>query len=269
MSPQPPTVLDELWESIPTGPAPVDDLVNRGRARRHRRRLGVVGGAAALAIAAVVTLSMAPWTHGDEDHVLTPPPGTRYVGIGRVVVAVPEDWADGAASCNSPTRDTVFFPWPQDCALGGRPGVSSLAISSLPFQETGASRAEMKVTTEVDGNPVLESGATCTRSDPGICRQSFGIPDLHAFFTVTSVSPNGVSAIRGSLRVLPDGQSTVPFVTKWGDWRAAFRQVGLEVRVRHQPCPGSSTCLGPFATTPAAGHVVPTGSTVTIEVLDS
>jgi hypothetical protein len=106
--------------------------------------------------------------------------------------------------------------------------------------------------------------------------QSFGVPDLDAYFSVRVPrdQPGAlaqVTAIRDSLKVLPDGQTTVPFVTpgsSLGAWKAAVRDAGFAVRIRHSTCPPTAFCgFGPFGTAPAAGAVAPAGSTVTIEVI--
>jgi hypothetical protein len=277
MTPQPPALLDELWESIPTGPAPVEDLVSRGRSRR-RRRLSLAGGVAALVLAAGAFVVQ---PHSD-DHVATglvsAPPGTRYVGIGQVVVAVPMGWSDGAASCNSPRRDTVYFPWPQDCSPGSFRSVSSVAISSVPMNDGFA--GGMTPDGSANGHEVVArpNPARCLPgTGPETCVQSFGVPDLDAYFSVRvprdqSGSLDQVKAIRDSLRVLPAGQTAVPFVTPGSSleaWEGALRDAGFAVRVKHSTCPPNAFCLsGVLGTEPAAGNVAPTGSTVTIEVLD-
>jgi hypothetical protein len=274
MSPQPSTLLDELWESIPTGPAPDDDLVQRGRTRRRRRRLGVAGGALALVVAAGVAISVIPRSGGHEDHLLTPPAGTRYVGIGQVAVAVPEDWSDGDASCNAPMRDTVFFPYGQDC-VGMFHSVSSLAISAVRMNDGFA--GGMTPDGRVGGHRVVArpNSAMCmVGTGPEACLQSFGVPDLHAYFSVRvprdePEALDRVKAIRDSLRVLPDGQTAVPFLSAGSldDWRAALQDAGLAVRVDHHSCPPTGNCVGGVvSTTPAPGNVVPTGSIVTIDV---
>jgi hypothetical protein len=38
-----------------------------------------------------------------------PPHGTRWVGYGQVVVAVPDWWTTGETSCLAPVEDTVYF----------------------------------------------------------------------------------------------------------------------------------------------------------------
>jgi hypothetical protein len=272
MSQKPPMALDELWEAIPVGPAPTDVVVSRGRVVRRRRRLAVIGVAASV-VAVAVAATLVVRTNGDGHPVptVTPPAGTRYVGIGHVVVAVPEGWADGAASCNSPYRDTVYFPWPQDC-VGRFRSVSSVAISTVRMNSgvVGKPVADGRV----GGHRVVAQPPLCMPgTGPEACIQTFGVPDLHVWFSVRV--PRGVGAfeqvraIRRSLTLLPDAQTAVPFVnprSPLAAWQRALRDAGFVVRAHESTCRGNASCADRVTTTPAAGNVVPTGSTVTIEV---
>ena len=38
-----------------------------------------------------------------------PPDGTRWVGLDRVVVAVPDWWTTGETQCLAPVETTVYF----------------------------------------------------------------------------------------------------------------------------------------------------------------
>jgi hypothetical protein len=279
MTPQPPPLLDELWESIPTGPAPAEALVARGRARQRHRRLGFAGGAAALVIATVVTVSMAPWSHGDQDHVLAPPPGMQYVGIGQVVVAVPEAWPVESGPC-PPLRTSVYFPYPADwiCPSPSRQDVSSVAISAVRMNDGFVDG--MTPDGRVEGHQVVArpNPAICMPGEgPEACLQSFGVPDLHAYFSVRVPRDepgalDEVKAIRESLRVLPKGQTTVSFVSPLSPLdklKSALSDAGLTARVVHHSCPSTGNCgPGVISTTPAPGTVVRTGSIVTIDVQD-
>jgi hypothetical protein len=230
----------------------------------------------ALVVATGVAITVAPHSDGRADGVLTPPPGTRYAGIGKVAVAVPQGWSDGEASCNAAIRDTVFFPYGQDC-LGVFHSVSSVAISAVPMNDgfTGGMTSDGRV----GGHRVVArpNPAMCmVGTGPEACLQSFGVPDLDAYFSVRVPrdEPDAldqVEAIRDSLTLLPDGQTAVPFLPAGSldDWRAAMQQAGLAVRVDHHGCPATADCVaGVVSTTPAPGNVVPTGSIVTIDVQD-
>jgi hypothetical protein len=212
------------------------------------------------------------WIHVPrESDVVTPPAGTRLAAIGRVAVAVPAGWADGAATCNAPTRDTVFFPYPQDCLEIRHRSVSSVALTT-DIQQKG-----LVPTGRVNGHRVV-AGPTSCRSDPNpdpACVEVFGVPDLHAYFTVTVPRADGtapfdvIDGIRQSLTVLPVGQTAVPFVTPesgLAGYRATLEASGLHGEVRTVPCPDNAFCVPEvWGTSPAAGAVVPAGSAVRIK----
>ncbi len=269
MSQQTPPSLDELWESIPTGPAPVADLVRRGRVTRRRRRAGTVVAVAA-ATAAIVGSGAGLWLLTQREEVATSAVGTRLAAIGRVAVEVPAGWADGAATCDSPTRDTVYFPYPQDCLSFVRAHVSSVALT------TDTQQQGLVPDGRIDGHQVV-AGPTDCRAKARSCVGVFGVPDLHAFVTVTVPLGGGVRAfdtilaIRTSLRVLPARQTAVPFVTPGSGvaaYRAALEHAGLQVDVRTDRCPTNASCApGVHGTEPAAGRVVPARSSVTVVVL--
>jgi hypothetical protein len=218
-----------------------------------------------------------PHPNDRGDTAVSPPPGTRYVGIGQVVVAVPVGWADGAASCNSPFRNTVFFPWGQDCFALFH-SVSSLELSTVRMNDgfTG----DMTADGRVGGHRVLArpNPAMCMAgTGPEACLQSFGVPDLHAYFSVRVPRDepgalDQVTAIRDSLIILPEGQTAVPFVTPGSsleEWESALRDAGFTVQVNHHTCPPTGNCApGVVTTTPAAGNVAAIGTVVTIDVQD-
>jgi hypothetical protein len=274
MTHKPPTALDALWEEIPTGPAPVEDLIAHGRVVRRRRRVVAAG-----VLAAAVVVIAGVLVHGDRGgpSIAAPSVGTRYVGIGHVVVAVPVTWVDAGASCNTPVRNMVFFPYPVDCVSSFHGEVSSVAITRGAFTETGTILSDMTPAGSVDGHRVVESPAECSVEQGQYCRQVFGVPDERVYFTVSIPRDEDharaqVEAIRRSLTVLSQDRTAVPFVTPGsplGHWESALRDAGFAVRVRHHTCPPTADCgRGVGYTTPAAGLSAPTGSTVTIEVQD-
>jgi hypothetical protein len=280
----PPSTLDRLWDDIPTGHAPIDHLLTSGRAARRRRHRTVVAGAVAkvavvLGAGVIGTQALNSGAGRGDDLVAAPAPATRLVGTGQAAVAIPAGWADGAASCNSPVKDTAFFPWPQDC-IGPDRYVSSVAITTQDPQ-TGRLVDDVHLDRHPDGqvagHEVVASAPDCPVGQGESCQQVFGIPDLDAYFTVTipeDVEGGAISqidAIRHSLTVLPDDQTAVPFVTPGGlvsQMREAMEAAGLAVVVHRMTCGPTDSCMsGVVGTTPAAGTVVATGSTVTINVM--
>jgi hypothetical protein len=157
-----------------------------------------------------------------------------------------------------------------------RARVSSVALTRGAFSETGTRLAGLVPTGRVDGHHVVAGPTTC-QARPRVCSEVFGVPDLHAYVTVTVPRDPGskpfrrIDAIRRSLRLLPSGQTAVPFVSP-GSGLAAYRRAleaaGPHAKVRVDGCPAPVSCgTGAWGAEPAAGRVVPAGSTVTVVVV--
>ncbi|WP_180936066.1 PASTA domain-containing protein [Nocardioides ungokensis] len=284
MTEKTPATLDRLWDDIPTGHAPIGDLLTAGRAAKRRQRRTAVGSVAA---ATVLTLGVgALGTQvlggGQQDHsgmvADGTVPGTRLVGIGHVAVAVPTSWADNAASCNGRFEGTVYFG-PQGCVRERTWQVSSVAIATHAYSETPLD--DLQSAGRMDGHQVVENAPNClqafsTSGNTGStqCMQTFAIPDLDAYFAATVLGDNAESrlaAIRRSLTVLPDDQVTVPYVKPGStpdDARAALEKAGLASKVATVACLPNAYCGGGVTgVEPGFGSVVPTGSAVTVTVL--
>jgi hypothetical protein len=276
MSDRTPILLDRLWDDIPTGRAPIEDLLAAGRvARRRTRRRYAVGVAAVVVLAlggGVLGAGAVRDRHSGAPAAVEPPDANhRLVGIGQVVVAVPRGWADNPATCNNPYKDTAFFPYGQDCFLGGR-YVSSVAITS----ETNSRTSGLVPDGDIGGHQVVSNRATCPVGQGESCSQVFGVPDLDAYFTVrvpedtTGGAINLISGIRDSLTVLPATQTAVPFFTPGTTVEYAQRSLeaaGLSVVVNHRTCPPNAFCISGLTSMPTAGSVVDVGSTVVLDVM--
>jgi len=268
--------LKELWDQLPAGSPPVEELVRNGRRRVRRARL-LTGACAvvilALGIGTAATLAGRPDSDAGGPSTATPSalevqPGQRLVGLGQSAVQVPDNWSLNAASCNVPIRNTAYFPWDQSCQRPEAEGVSSVALTaerpdaSQPYRDSAA----------VGGDAVVETEMTCQGASP-TCRQIFGIPSLHAYFSVSVAGDQAEATARGirqSLTVLPSDFTSVPFVPG-GSLPAvqdALEQAGLQVAVDHSSCPPTGNCeSGVISTDPPAGTVVPRATSVTIQIL--
>ena len=295
MTEKSPATLDRLWDDIPTGHAPIADLLSAGQAvKRRQRRVIAVGVAAATALILGIGALGTQALDGKDDRPGPVADGTtdgsgsstRLVGIGHVAVAVPASWEDDAASCNKPFKNTVFFPWPQDCVAVGEWAVSSVAITTGEFTETGH-LDDLKPADSLDGHQVVENTPNCLQGysangqvGSSHCTQTFGIPDLRAYFTASVIGDDAehrLNTIRQSLTVLPEDRVAVPFVpevtsgTAPDDVRAALEKAGLSADVVEWTCPATADCAGDGVTDvePTYGSVVSVGSTVTVKVLDN
>ena len=231
---------------------------------------------------------------GDEEWRASPPDGTRWVGSGQVVVAVPEWWTTGETRCLAPVEDTVYFDQSAvaDCADGPMPAavreVSALAVltGTQGYGELQVRR--MRSMGEVDGHEVLELDG-CEQWFEGVCRRMFAVPSRGIVFAVTIAEEEDGSyeEIRDSLRVLPDGLTTVPLATADGwtpSWGAepravaalvdALQAAGLRAQIvrAERPKGGSAGLVADLpagsllGVRPELGSVVDVGGTVTITV---
>jgi hypothetical protein len=242
--------LRELWDQINAGRPPVAAMTQIGDRQKHRRSRHVVGAiAATLAImgsGVAVQQLTAPGSGreptSNSPMIPTPPPGTRWVGLGRAVVAVPDQWTTGDAWCSVPAEDTVFFNSTAgsliDCL--GRPGgadphsVSALAVlstrplSSNPMAKASSSFAQELLKTlqpagTVDGHEVLELDQCTQPVDQPNCDRYFAVPSEGVIFSPMIQEPTdgNYDAIRDSLRILPEGLTTVPLISQDG-WTPAW-----------------------------------------------
>ena len=288
-----PTLLEDL-DQTSVGHVPIEQLVAGGRAvKRRKRRAAMAGAIAATALVVGGGTIAGQALTGSSNRPNNDPVAadaskdparrddralgdTRLVGIGEVAITVPTEWASNAASCNTPVRDTYYYPYPQDCVHIEHGRVSSVAIADGPFAEAGIGLDGLRPAGQLGGYDVVESEAICELRDPGSCTQTFAISDLDAYFHVTVDTEDGgeatLATIRDSLTVLAVEQTVIPFVP-YGDPEKvvnALNTAGFTVITESDTCPPNASCLDGVTTVePAVGTVVATGSTVTVTVLEN
>jgi len=291
--------LRELWDSIDAGPPPLTD-VRAGSGRVRRRRRWVTTGSAA-AVLAVVAGGLGAQELGADDQgtdvastsLPAAPDGLRWVGLGRVVVAVPDWWTTGETQCLAPVEDTVYFDQAAvaECSDPAPPAavreVSALAVFDGKSGYGEAMLREMEPVSEVAGREVVEREG-CEEWFPGVCRRFFGVPDEGVVFAVTIADERDGSyeAIRDSVQVLPDGLATVPLAVPAGftpgrgserditdDLVAAIEAAGLDAQVETVDTPPGDTGLSAdfrpgtlLEVSPSLGSVIEVGGTVTVRV---
>ena len=147
-----------------------------------------------------------------------PPAGTRLIGLGRAVVAVPQAWGMQETHCGQPTQDTVYFAEgsARSC-LVNQTGIASLAIARVDSSTLGKVTRTAAASRKVNGVIVLSSAVVCETSQSRGCAVSLVVPSEKAMFTLRV--PRGqvargapLAEFRESLRILPVGYTTVPFV---------------------------------------------------------
>lgn len=223
-----------------------------------------------------------------------PPDGTRWVGMNGVVVAVPDWWTTGDTRCATPVEDTVYFDSGAivDCA-DPVPRARAREVSSLAVLDGTRGIGEWKIgemqpVAHVEGHEVVEL-EECDQWFEGVCRRMFAVPELGVVFAVTIADPGDADyqAIRDSVRILPDGQTTVPLQAEdWGTpgWGAepdyvprlvrAVGEAGLKAEVLEERIPEHSPGMvadlpaGSYlGSDPELGSVVDEGATVRISVM--
>lgn len=164
----------------------------------------------------------------------SPPAGMRWVGLGQVVVAVPDEWTTGETRCYAPVGDTVYFDQAAQAGCVDAPAAPAVQeVSALAVLDADSGYGEMVTRTmtsigEVSGREVLER-EDCEEWFDGVCRRLFAVPSEGVVFAVMiAEAGNGnYEKIRDSLRVLPDNLTTIPLATSAG-WTPAR---GAEPRV--------------------------------------
>lgn len=297
------TLLDDL-DQAPVGAAPVAHLVSGARAARLRKRRALVASALTVTVLLVGGGLVATQVLDNGDIAgdlfvadggnTSPPAGTRWVGLGQVVVAVPDWWTTGETQCVAPIETTVYFhvAAPLECFPPADPEtvreVSALAVLDADRGYGKDMLGLMEPAGEVDGREVVELEG-CEEWYEGVCRRLFAVPSEGVLFAVTIAddADGDYEAIRNSLRILPEGSTTVPLMTRNGEtptWGAepevtdalveSIEEAGLSVDIATAERSPSVVGLdyGSFPegslldVNPPLGSVIDAGGTVTITV---
>ena len=244
-------------------------------------------------VLAAVLGSCGPTTGSTETvEIQAAPDGTRWVGYGQVVVAVPEWWTTGETQCLAPVETTVYFDSgaQTDCAEPEPSAVEEVSALAALDGNSGYGAhliGEMQSIGEVAGREVVELDG-CEGWFEGVCRRVFAVPAEGVVFAVTihDAADGDYTEIRDSLRILPEDQTTVPLATTDGwtpTWGAppqtvdavaeAVEAAGLDTEVVVARDSSSDTGLvadlpkgSLLDVQPAMGSVIDVGGTVTVTV---
>lgn len=257
------------------------------RSRRRHRVWGSMIAAAALTAAAVLTGTLAqhltdgPDQRGERPDLLADlhvPPGTRLVGLGRVVVAVPARWVNWQPSCTEAGPGYVYFQPVAAirCVFVDSPErvVPSLGLESTATPTARELLQAMRPVGDINGMEVSQDDPDCPNGLGGTCTQHFAVPEADVLFTVRFLNTSGVltttfTDIRNSLTMLPDGLTTVPhqddhMVGSTGHMAAELmRSHGLEPRILQEPQTEGDVLV---SITPSPGSPIQIGDTVTLTV---
>jgi hypothetical protein len=185
-------LLERAGGRTEVGPPPIDAMRAGATRRRRRRTAGVslIGAAAVAAVIGGTALLTGPQaTTGPP--VATPsqkvvPEGMRLVGWGHVAIAVPKEWAQNAATCGAPQKDTVLIDHVVGFCLFPRPaGVESVQLEHRAVPSTF--RVDQKFA--IDGVPAERQRTTCVVHDApqaDICTGMVNVPSLGVWLRAES-----------------------------------------------------------------------------------
>jgi hypothetical protein len=244
-------LLERLAGSVPDHAAPVASLLEDAR-RARRRRSTLVASAASVVAVVLVATGLSLSSHDSTTATAAAPvpaPGMTFVGIRDLVVEVPASWVRFQPECGYPTTPYVYF---LPVAVHG----------CIPEPENPPPPQPAIGIGDTDH---VGSGCGTTGGGPGRCTEVVGTEPGVGFvleYAWHDASQAAVAAaIADSLRRLPEGWTTVPYVDEYRGGRTVDEAVrtiedaGLTV--------GESPSRGRVARTgPTAGSVVADGSVV-------
>lgn len=197
-------------DRVPVGPAPIDGMV---RAAVVRRRPWVALAAAAVVAVLVMGLAMVGQSSPPAPAPPAPAPAeTRWVGHGRVQIAVPVGWPE-AGICGAPQVDTVLHGAPVGRCQGpkSRPsGVDTVQVLSGTDGSWPAARWAPRQDLVIDGVPAERTSfVTLVAGETPV----YGVAVIFPTEGVQLVleSSTGILALKdllSGIRVLPADAST-------------------------------------------------------------
>lgn len=273
--------LEERVADVPVGAPPIDAM--RSAVRRRRGRMTVLGAAAAVAVIAAGGIA---WQQLDDPAPQppvaadppadpdAPPAGYRYVGIGDVVIAVPETWGTNEIECSTPQEDTVVIDQAVTClALVPRPAdVESVSIQTYGTNIGGGIAPRGG---HIDGERAYWTPVV---TEDGLTSGAVTLRDGKITFVAESSSEDGRTIVEDLLAgiTILENHTTVPgfedIALRRGPtpappmidtYTTMLENLGLAVEV----VTGKSGLKGTvLSTDPAVGSVVAPGDTVTVTV---
>jgi hypothetical protein len=281
-------LLERRAATVPPSEPPIDAIFGTASGtRRHRHRTAFLAAPAVLTliigggVAWEAAQDHSPSVPALADSPLPTHEGYRWVGMSGIAVEVPDSWTTSDNTCAPEAVDTVVF---------GHSGVDTCQdprvdprASSLHF-ETLDSRnfiAEMASSSEQHAISIGDLSAyrtdpielNCPQPRPDDCESVFGgsveIAATGVLVWVESPDRATVTAVLGSIRLVPDEYVAVPNVIGMAQSRAAdiLGKAGLSPTTQ---CPGGGhVCDGSFTVrriTPSTGSVVATAADVSMTV---
>jgi hypothetical protein len=264
-------------DSVPVGPAPVEELLRKGQGARRRRTRTTIGAVAAAVVVVTsgavavgsqlsndATISPTVSTPRPDTGTLTPPPGMRYVGRNGIAVAIPASWRMDGKVCEG-----ALIVWQVPTAYEGpmcTPKVrirGDLRISS--YDAPARFFAPYTHPRSIGAHQVAEYGPedACAHTD-GFCVLEHRFVGAllsrsqDVVIVVSSESRAEVSQVLASAFALPDGYTAIPAEAD----PSTLLNLGLAVRHITRSAPRlPPNVLGIF---PQPGSVVGSHSVVSV-----
>lgn len=264
------------------GPVPLQAMQRTITRNRRRRRLAAVGASVAAvgAVAFAVPVITSSGSGDDSPAVaattdeLVVPEGTRLTGVGRIAVAVPEDFGINEVRCNAATANTVIIePDGAYCAPGAPAAPLTSVVEFLPPNSPGPSSGAPLSEVEIDGVTALRSD-DCGVSSPGspdaersFCTAQLTIPGEGSLLVISTQVPQSaaeadIDALIGNVRVLDEHVGVPPVSGDLDAFTSALEDLGLVPQVST----GNELDPGQFIrTTPEPGTIVAVGSSIQVD----
>lgn len=267
---------------IPDEPAPLTFLLvaaKEGQCRKTRKTLALAAASVALVLGgAAVGQQVIADNPGRPSENLTSdtpdaPAGMRFVGMGRVVVAVPASWTQTQHSCTtSPNGNVYFVPVPPRSCLAPNLSDPASMQPTLGISELRLSPSALDKFKPLEGSAgAVSEGGLCLETKPASCSERIAVPSEGVLFTLawwrTEEGRATAAQVRESLQLLPEGYTTVPYLPRdypTGPAGNLLIEAGLKFDESPPQTGGQTGRAGQFGTVPQAGSVVAVGSTVTM-----
>jgi len=189
-----------------------------------------------------------------------PPDGTRWVGAGRLVVAVPADWPTEVGPCGVPEDGVVHVATDARATRCAAPLGAGTGVVVTDWS-TGSLQPVRGRTVDVGGVEVRRSFG-CADSAGAGCSAEAGSAAAGAVVRASAPGLGLPRRIVDTLTLLPDGWVTVPPIelgTPVARAERTLERSGLAARLPQVDWPHYAT-----STVPPAGTPVPVGSTVEV-----
>lgn len=281
-------LLEEAADRTAVGPPPMQAL-RVGAARRQRHRCAakvaclsaavvlVIGGPLLLANSEVAPQDPRPAAVSTgPDGADTAPAGTRLVGLGRIAIAVPQQWGTNQTKCGVARQDTVIIN------VGGIDACYASPSAGVDSVELGQGKPRFDFaaddTLEIDGEQAQRQRTTCTKATRDrvqVCAGTVYFPAQATWFRAESTtSRDDVDRTLSGIRIELDriGVPTYQPLTlnaqgRSGDiYAARLAEAGFDVDIRTRKIPAGTPGYVLDAT-PTPGTMLPPGSTVAITVI--